>query len=134
MPAFENAGYNAIYNGCSIILSAFLRFNLKIVLWNYFFFKDTCIYVKNGSLNFYYILGMFSYFSPQRSQSYPSNCVRKNLNKCRGKLPGQCNAPVINIVKELYVPFILQRLFIVKLSSYQNCFPRPFYCYWYARI
>ena len=42
----KNAGYNAIYNGCNIILSAFLQFNLKIALWNYFlFFKETYIYL-----------------------------------------------------------------------------------------
>jgi len=134
MPAFENAGYNAIYNGCNIILSAFLQFNLKIVLWNYFFSKrhaymwKMALWISTISLKVSYI-----FFSPRR-QSYPSNCVRKNLNKCRGKLPGQCNAPVINTVKELYVSSILQSLLIVKLSSYRNCFPRPLSCYWYAEI
>lgn len=134
MPAFENVGYNAIYTGLSIILSAFLQFNLKIVLWNYFFQRDMHICEKRLFEFLLYPWNFLILFFPPRSQSYPLNSVRKNLNKCRGKLPGQCNAAVINIVKELYVSFILQSLLIVKLSSYQNCFPRPFYCYWYAKI
>lgn len=81
MPAFENAGYNAIYNGCNIILSAFLQFNLKIVSWNYFFLfqRDMHICEKKMSPSISAIsLTLSHIFFPRRqSQSYASGLWQK---------------------------------------------------------